>query len=411
MYKIDSKTNDQIELIFSSNGKDWEEQVNKVYEQQKTKFNVMGFRKGHAPRKVIEQIYGEGFFFDDAFQNVIHENLDKFIEENPTLEPVTEPEFVVENFSKEGVSVRVKFKFIPDFKVAKHEGLEIKVHKYNTTDSEVDAEINQNLEEHAKFTDVDRPIETSDRAIIDFVGYVDGVAFQDGSAKDYPLDIGSHSFIGNFEEQLVGAKKNDVVKVVVDFPSAYFNQELAGKNATFDVTVKQVKEKHLPTLDDKFVADTTEFETVEEYRKATKEHIDFMKENSQNSEYELELLGTIVKNTKIDMPSEYIKYVEDNVEKQIDKVAAVYGMDLKTFANYNGFDSVDKFVEKTKVDAIENIKKKRIIRKLAEEYNVQVPENLFHKQQDKEEAEDRYLREQIGKILREKNKKIPTFED
>lgn len=415
MYKIEKKEKDKVEILVSENQADWDALIDKVYQKEKTKYNVMGFRKGHAPRKVIEQIYGEGIFFEDAFNNMIDENLLKFTIENPLLEPVSNPDIHIQSISKDGIKVMVSFDIVPDFEVGKHEGLKIKVHKFETTDGEVDAEINQELEQHAKFVDVDRPVQNSDRVIIDFAGFVDGVQFDGGTAENYPLDIGSHTFIDNFEEQLVGANKGDKVDVHVTFPKDYGKEDMAGKKATFEVTIKAIKEKLLPALDDKYVSDTTEFETVEEYRKHLKEHIDIMKQNNQEAEYEHALTSAIIENTKIDLPEEYLDYIKKASENNVRATANAYRIDMKTFVMLNGCKTEEELFERSYENSISSVKRKYILRKLIEKYNISIPEDFYkkqteylYKQQDKNDVVNKYLNDAVMKILKEKNTKVPA---
>ena len=418
MFKIEKKSRNLLEITISLNQDEWNACLEKVYEKQKDKFNVMGFRKGHAPRKVIEQTYGEGIFFDDAIDEAIGQNMSVVLDQNPNCEPVSQPEMHLESISKDGITLKISYEIIPDFEVGKHEGLEIYVHDFDVTDGEVDADIEYALEEHAQFVEVDRPAQNGDVLLIDFMGFMDGVQFEGGTAENYSLQIGKHQFVDNFEEQLIGAKAGDKVEVVVNFPKAYFKKDMAGKKASFDVTVKKVREKHLPTLDDKFVADTTEFETLEEYRKATKEHIETMKYNDQEIEYELELMTAIIKNSNIEVPKDYEKFVEQDAVEQIDKMASSYRVDKEFIAKMNGFQTLPEFTEYMKKRAVRGIRSKCIINKLIEEYQVKVPEDEFkkkteylYKENDIREIENKLLREEVMKILKAKNKKVPVSDE
>lgn len=366
-YKIE-KTNVKISASISS--KEWEEGVEKVYETSKSKFNVIGFRKGHAPKKVIEQQYGDNVFFDDTLEFFVRQTLNEFLNKNPKLEPVSYPRTTLESYTiNDGIKFTIEFEIMPEFKLCKYTGLEFTKGSTKATEKEIDHEIHHLLEDNAKFESVDRESKMDDSVVIDFVGSIDGVEFEGGRAEDFPLTLGSRSFIDTFEDQLVGKKKGDKVDVNVKFPDDYPASEYAGKKALFKVTVKDVREKILPTLDDKFIADATEFETVDEYKKHVAEHIQSMKEKNEESKLENEILDYIVNNTEITVPKTLIDVeVEQNV-KRLEDACKMYQMDIQDYLKSMN-TTLDDYKKSCEERAVKNIKARYILREIIDENNI-----------------------------------------
>ena len=332
------KENTKVEISLTVDNKEWEEGVEKVYETSKSKFNVVGFRKGHAPRRVIEQQYGDSVFFEDTVEYFVNKTLNEVLVKNPELEPVTMPSTQFESFTVEnGLKMKIMFEIVPDFKLCEYKGVTIKVHSNEVTDHDIEHQIHHLLEDNAKFETVDREIKNGDSAVIDFTGYIDDVPFDGGAAQDYPLEIGSHSFIDTFEDQLVGHKKGDNVDVNVTFPENYQAEEFKGKKALFKVVVKDVREKTLPEFDDKFVADTTEFETVEEYKKDLTAHIQDMKDKQMENEFEYNMREYLLANTNVEIPQIMVdNAVNEDMNRMKDALAA-YNSDASTLDDINSY--------------------------------------------------------------------------
>ena len=410
MYNI-KKENTKVEIDLSIDSAEWEKGVQSVYESTKGKFNIEGFRKGHAPRKVIEQLYGDSVFFEDTVDTFVNEALNDVLDKNPELEPVAMPTTQFESFTADGgLKMKIFFEIVPDFKLPAYKDVTIKIHSNEVTDEDVEHQIHHLLEDNAKFVSVDREIKNGDSALIDFTGYINGEAFDGGRAMDYPLEIGSHSFIDNFEDQLIGHKKGEEVDVNVTFPEDYQAEEFKGKKALFKVTVKDVREKSLPTLDDKFVADTTEFETVDEYKKDLKAHIQDMKDQNMENEFEYNMRDYLLKNTKIEIPQVMIdNSVEDDIKRMRDTLAP-YKITLEDYLKQTG-GNFDDYKKNMTDRAVTMIKTRYIYRKLLEENKITVSakelEDATKGMKESREIvrkENELLLNKLHKFLRENNK-------
>lgn len=415
MYTL-KKENTKVEIEMTIDAQEWESGVQKVYEQNKGKFNVVGFRKGHAPRKVIEKTYGDSVFFEDTVDLFVNKTMNEVLQANPDLEPVAMPTTRFESCTAEnGLKMKILFEIVPDFKLCKYTGNEIKVHSAEVTEHEIEHEIHHLLEDNAKFDAVERAIKNGDVALIDFMGFIDNVEFAGGTGKDYSLEIGSHTFIDNFEEQLIGHKKGDKVDVNVTFPKDYGAAEFQGKKALFKVDIKEVREKHLPELNDKFIADATEFETVEEYRKHITAHIQDMKTNDQEQEYEYNLRELLLANTEIEIPEIMIaNQVEGDIHRMREMLEA-YGLTLEQYIMQSGGTTLEEYEKSMRERVLKNIKTRFIYRKIIEEEKLEPSQEESSKAldgiQDHEEQirkENEIALDKLLKFLKNNNKMIVT---
>lgn len=405
------KEKTKVEIDLTIDPKQWEEGVQKVYESSKSKFNIVGFRKGHAPRKVIEKQYGEGVFFEDTIEYFVNNALDEVLFENPELEPVAMPTTQFESYTKEaGLKMKIMFEIVPDFKLCDYKGVSIDVHHSTTTDAEVDHEIQHLLQDNARFETVDREIKNGDNVLIDFVGSIDGVEFEGGSAKNCPLEIGSHSFIDNFEDQLIGSKTGDSVDVVVTFPKEYGVADLQGKEALFKVVVNAVREKVVPVLDDKFVSDTTEFETVDEYRKHIFAHIQTMKDNEIDNEFQYNMRQYLIDNTEIEIPEIMVETQIRNNEERMREALKAYNLSFEEYLIQTG-SNIEEYSKTSKERTLKSIKTRYIYRKLIDENKIEVSAQELESatkgmtdRQDVLQKENELLLEKLHKFLKDNNK-------
>lgn len=370
MYKIKQEKS-KVTIDVTIPNQQWEAEVENVYQKTKGKYNVLGFRKGKAPRKIIEKEYGDGVFFEDTLDVFYNQILNVVMQENPEFEPVDMPQVKFESYTvNDGLKMQIIFEIVPDFEICNFNGVTIGMHDSSVKESDVDHEISHMLEEHAHFHDVDRAAQNSDSVLIDFVGSVDGVEFEGGSAKNYPLVLGSGSFIDNFEDQLVGHKQGETVDVNVTFPENYGASELSGKKALFKVTINAVREKHLPTLDDNFVSNATEFETVQEYRNHVKEHIQTMKAKEEKAEFQYNIKRYLAYHTKMDIPQAMIEHNVQYDLNNLRQVLAGYGMTLEDYLLRTGSGTIEERMEQIKQDTITNIKFRYIVRKLIKDNKI-----------------------------------------
>ncbi len=372
MYKL-KQENTKVEIEITIDAKEWEEGVCQVYESNKGRFNVTGFRKGHAPRKVIEKEYGDTVFFEDTVELFFNKTIGDVLKEHPNLEPVAMPTTQFDSFTAEGgLKMKIFYDIVPDFQLCKYKGVTIPVHSAEVSEHDVKHEINHLLEEHASFETVDRAIKVGDSALIDFTGFIDGKEFEGGKAENYPLEIGSHSFIDTFEDQLVGHKKGETVDVNVTFPENYGAPEFAGKKALFKVVVREVREKHLPQLDDKFISNATEFETVEEYRKDLTAHIQTMKANEQDSEFEYNMRNYLLENTNIDIPEAMIENSVRHDINHLKEALASYGLTPEDYLKQTGGGTLEDYANRIRENSVRAIKSRYVYRKLIDENKIEV---------------------------------------
>ena len=341
----------------------FEAAINKAYNKNKGRFNIAGFRKGKAPRRIIENNYGKGVFYEEAIDIVFPEVYPSALDELQ-LAPIDRPSIDVEEISKDnGLVLVVEVEVQPEFELGQYKGIEVAKVDYNVTDEEVDAKLNELQERASRLVDSDKEIENGDTANIDFEGFKDGVAFEGGKAEGHNLVIGSGSFIPGFEDQLVGKKAGEEVDVNVTFPADYHAEELAGAPVVFKVKVNAVKVKELPELNDEFAQDTTEFETLAELKADLK-----AKGEERNA-----VVDAVVANTEIEVP-------ETMVNAQIDSSI----MELNYSLQYQGF-SVEQLLEMTgksmqelrdekKEDAEKSVKASLVIDAIAKAENVEVTE-------------------------------------
>ncbi len=369
MYKYEKKDKKGIVTLTISK-EDWEKAVEKSYEENKGKFNIQGFRKGKAPRKVIEQNYGDTVFFDDAFDHVVSSEYNKFLNENTNVIPVEQPHIVDNKFTADkGLEVVLEFDLLPEFTLPSFKGLKAKKADVKVTDEQVDAELENERQAHARYEEKDKNAELGDFATIDFVGYVDDVKFEGGEAKDYKIELGSHTFIDTFEDQIVGMKKGEEKDIKVTFPKNYHAEELKGKPAVFKVTLKKVEEKELPTIDDKYISDTTEFETLEEYKKSIKENLVKMEEDKVERDYEVALLDEIAQLSNIEVPHSMVEHEVHHMVEDFEHRLSHQGMTLQNYLDYVG-KTLDEFKKDRESDAEKNIKTRLVLQKIISENNI-----------------------------------------
>ena len=410
MYTL-KKEKSKVEIEMSIDNAEWEKGVQKVYEDTKGRYNITGFRKGHAPRKVIEQHYGEGVFFEDTVNYFAQKTLDEVYSKELDLEPISAPTTQFESYTKEGgLKMKILFQIMPDFTLGKHTDLTVKVPRHEVTDEDVNHFIKHELEHHAKFETVEREVKEGDSVVIDFMGFMDDVAFEGGEGHDYPLEIGSHTFIDNFEEQLIGTKKGDKVDVNVTFPENYGHAEFAGKPATFKVEVKEVREKTLPELNDKYVSDTTEYETVEEYKKHIFEHIQSMQAKQEQQEYEYQINKLLAENTEMEIPESMIEAQIDRTVKNMNETLAMYGMTLDQYLQQTN-STFEEYLASLKDRTINSIKMRHIYKRILDQYDLRVTaEELAEKtkgitdEQQIANIENDMLIQKIMNFLKENNK-------
>ena len=339
--KVEALENSLVKLTVEVPAEDFEKGMQKAYNKIKGQINMQGFRKGKAPRALIEKTYGPEIFYDDAINFVVPDVLDQVIEEN-NIDVAARIDFN-NNFEIISVEKGKPFTFEvtvtvkPEVKLGEYKGVEVEVAQAEVTDEEVQTQIAAEQEKNSReITITDRAIEPQDKVTIDFEGFIDGEAFPGGAAEDHDLVIGSGSFIGNFEDQLIGKNIGDNVDVNVDFPEDYQAEELAGKPALFKVSIKAITVKELPELNDDFAADVSDFETLDEYKEDIKAKLLEQKQTARTSEIENAVIEKVVKNATLELPEAMI---EDQINRNMNDFSqrmGQQGLNMEMYLQYTG---------------------------------------------------------------------------
>ena len=354
-----------------------EKAIQNAYNKNKGKIQIPGFRKGKAPRKMIEQMYGKGVFYEDAANELIEEEYPKAATECGE-DVVSSPKIDVEQLEagKDFIfTAEVALK--PPVKLGKYKGVEVEKMDIDVTDEEVDAEIDKQRNTNARTVEVtDRAVAMNDIVTLDFEGFVDGVAFQGGKGTDYPLTIGSGAFIPGFEEQLVGFEIGKEGDVNVTFPENYQAEELAGKAATFKCTVKAIKAKELPELNDEFASDVSDFDTLKEYKEDVKNKLVEKKTNEEKAKREDAVVKAVIEDSEMELPEAMIDTQARQIVNDFAQRLQMQGMNMDQYLQYTG-NTVDKMLEQVRPQAIERIQARLVLEAVAAAENITVSDEEF----------------------------------
>ena len=361
------------QLEFSVAKDVFEKAVNNAYRKQVGKIAVPGFRKGKAPRSVIEKMYGKGFFYEDAINEVLPDAFDEALKESK-LDMVGQPEFDIVSIDDNGVVLSAKVAVKPNAKIKDYLGIEAEKKVAEVTDEEVEKEIATIRERNSREIEVtDGESQMGDVCTIDYEGFVDGVAFEGGKGSDYPLKLGSGNFIPGFEEQVAGHKIEEAFDVNVTFPEEYHAKELAGKAAVFKTVIHKIAHIELPELDDDFAKDVSEFDTMDEYRADVKAKIAKRHEDEADRAFEDAILETLIKKLKADIPEQMYVAETENFVRDYDNRLRMQGLDLKTYFQYTGL-TLDALREQMRPQAEKQVKLRLALEKIAELEKIEVSE-------------------------------------
>ena len=363
--KIEKTENaNELKLSFEIEAAKFEEAINKVYEKSAKYFNIPGFRKGKAPRAMVEKAYGIEIFYEDAFNEVVPEVYEKELKEN-NIEAVSRPDLDIEQMEKgKDLKFTAVVQIKPEVKLGKYKGIEIKKIEYNVSDKDVEHELGHMVERNARIVAVeDRPVENKDITVIDFEGSVDGVKFEGGKAEGHELEIGSNTFIPGFEEQIIGMKIEEEKDIKVKFPDDYFSEDLKGKEAVFKVKLHEIKKKELPEVNDDFAKDASEFDTLKELKNSIKEKLEEENKNRVKYETEDEAIKAVCKETEIDIPSGMIETELDNMVKDVETRLSYQGMNMEMYLQMIG-KTMEDFRKEGEEQAKEAVKTKLVLEQI-----------------------------------------------
>ena len=340
MYELLGKENNEVKVKITIEKEKWSEYLEKAYNQNKAKFNIQGFRKGAAPRKIIEKNYGERVFYDDALDIAFYDEYGAFLIANKDLEVIDQPSLTFEKFDENGVVMTATAPLLPEVKLGQYKGLTIEAYKETLDEAKVDKQLNQERERSARFVEAKETdkAKLGDFATIDFKGFLGEKQFDGGTAENYRLELGSKTFIDNFEEQIVGMGIGEEKDINVKFPDDYPSEELKGKPVVFKVKLNKLENKELPELNDEFASNASEFETLEEYKADIKKHLQESLDQKIKRENENRLLDKCVEGTSLEVPKAL-------VERQLD----LFMRDFETRLCYQGL-KMDDYLKFTNTD-------------------------------------------------------------
>ena len=370
---VEKKENGIFEATVSLDSKEWQDSLNSAYEKNKGKFNIPGFRKGHAPRNIIEKSYGEGAFVNEALDEVYYKAYTQILREHEEIRPIDAPKLEIKKLDNTGVDLVLSIPCVPDFTLAKYKGLTFEKKKAEITDKDVEEEINKELLRASRLVETNKPVKNDDFVTLDFDGYIDGKQFDGGKAENYQLKIGSKSFIDNFEDQLIGLNIGDKKDVVVTFPKDYHQKDLANKVATFKVEIKNIREREMPILNEEFVSNSTEFDDVDKYKENIRSRL--IKEADERNELELDndILDKVIDDTELTVPD---VMVEEEFNRQMNGMTTqmqYQGIKLEDYVNYIG-KTMEQFKEEVKNNSRRNVKGRLVLEKLIRDEHLDVIE-------------------------------------
>ncbi len=401
--QVEKLEHNMARLTIEASAEDLEKAINQAYQKNRGQIAIPGFRKGKAPRKLIEKMYGKNVFYEEASRTLVNEAYTREIEEHKELNIVSRPQVKVEKVVEgEPFVFTAEVALKPSVEIGKYKGIKVTKVDTSVTEEEVEERVRREQEQNSRMITVERPIRDGDIATIDFEGFVDGEAFDGGKGTDHDLTIGSHSFIDTFEEQLIGKSKDEETEVHVTFPEDYHEKSLAGKEAVFQVTIKEVKEKQLPELDDDFAQDAG-FDSMEDFRKDIQEKIQKRKEADAKAKKEDEAVKALIADSNMDIPD---AMVETRAEQMVENYAVSLqnqGLSFDQYMKYTGM-TPERLVDQMRDRARSSIESRLVLEAVAEAEHLEATEEEVE-ERIKEMAEGyRMEAEKLKEIMGEEEK-------
>lgn len=378
--QVEKLEHNMAKLTIEVSAEELEKAIQKVYQKTKNKISVPGFRKGKVPRQVIERMYGREVFYEDAANELIPGAYEKALEECEES-VVSSPKIAVTQMEAGQPFVfTAEVALKPEVRLGKYKGVKVEKQSVAVTDEEIEKEIEKERESNARTVEVEgRAIENGDIATIDFEGFVDGEAFEGGKGENYPLTIGSGSFIPGFEEQLVGKNKEEEVEVNVTFPEDYHAEELKGKAAVFKVAIKEVKTKELPAVDDEFAAEVSEFDTLAEYKEDIRKKLTDKKEKEAKSAKEEAVVNEIIADADMDIPEAMLETQQRQIVDEFAQRLQMQGLSLEQYFQFTGLDG-QKMLEQVKPQAEKRIKSRLVLEAIVAAEGITASEEDYEKE-------------------------------
>lgn len=402
--QVEKLENNTAKLTIEVPAEEFDKAIMKAYQKNKNKFNVPGFRKGKVPYAMVEKMYGAAVFYEDAANYVIPDAYANAATESE-LEIVARPDINVTQIEKGKPFIfEAEVTLKPEIKLGKYKGVKAEAMDTTVTDEDVQAELDKVKEQNARLVAADdKAVEDGDQTTIDFEGFVDGEAFEGGKGEDYPLTIGSHSFIDTFEEQLIGKKVGEEVEVNVTFPEEYQAKELAGKPAMFKVTIKEIKVKEYPEIDDDFAQDVSEFDTLDEYKADIKKNLEDKKTQEAEADKESKVIEAIVKDSEMDIPEKMIEAQAQQMLEEFAQNIAMQGISFEQYLQFTGA-TVEQLREQVTPQAKARVESSLVLEAIVKAEKIEATDEEFDEEVKK--MAERYQMEcdKINELLSDDDK-------
>lgn len=393
-YELGQKQDNKIKITITLDSAEWEKANEAAYLKEKGKYAIQGFRKGKVPRKILESTYGKGIFYEEAFNEAFPIYYTEVLEKETKLIPVDRPEIDVKKIEESGIVFDAIVTLRPDVKISSYKGIKVDKKEYNVTNDDVKAELDKALDRAGRLVPVEgRAAKDGDTVIIDYSGSIDGVKFDGGTAQNQSLVLGSKSFVEGFESQIIGMNAGDKKDIKVTFPKDYA-ENLAGKNAIFNIVLKEIKVKELPELNDDFAKDVSEFETLDAYKSDIKDKLNLEAKKKAETEMEDALIEAILKNVEVNVPQCMIDEQLDYMLKEMEYKLSYQGLKIDDYFKYMN-TTVEDFKKSAQPDALKAVKTRLLFQEIIE--------------LEKIEADEKSLDEAIAKMAEKANKPVAIF--
>lgn len=402
--QVEKLEKNMAKLTIEVPAEEFDAAIKNAYNKNKNKFSIPGFRKGKAPLAMLEKMYGAGIFYEDAANEVIDASYPKAAEESKE-EIVSTPEIKVTQIEKGKAFIyEATVALKPEVTLGEYKGVEVKKAEAVVTDEDVENELTAARKKNGRLIDVeDGAIEDGDNTIIDFTGYIDDKTFDGGAGTDYPLVIGSHSFIEGFEDQLIGKKKGETCDVNVTFPAEYHADELAGKPAKFVVTIKEVKRNELPELNDEFASEVSDFDTLDEYKADIRKKLQEKKEQDAKVENENNVIEKVVENAQMELPQPMVDTQAREMVENYPRRLQSQGLNINDYMKYTGM-TPEKLMEQMRPEAEKRIKTRLVLEKVVEVENVEVSDEKLDEQINEIAASYKLEGDKLKEMMGEREK-------
>lgn len=402
--QVEKLEKNMAKLTIEVSADEFSKAVEEAYQKNRGKISVPGFRKGKVPKKMIEQMYGKAVFYEDAANALIPGAYEKALEEcEETI--VSSPKIDVTQIEEGKAFIfTAEVALKPEVTLGTYKGVEVDKIEISVTDEEVEADLKQQQENNSRVVTVERPVADGDIAVIDYEGFADGVAFDGGKGEDYSLTIGSHSFIDNFEEQLIGKNAGEECEVNVTFPEEYHAKELAGKPAVFKVTVKEVKEKQLPELNDEFAGEVSEFETLDAYKEDIRKKLTEKKEAEAKNEKEDAVITAVIENAQMEIPEAMVETQQRQIVDEFAQRLQMQGLSMEQYFQFTGL-SYQHMLEQVKPQAERKIKSRLVLEAVVAAENIVATEEDYEEEIKRMAEGYRMEADKIKELMGEQGKK------